>query len=67
MEEAGFELSVSGAERSVMLTGWLTLDLPDEPATKVRHRRDFDSQAVARGRKSRIKGIEGLRLSFRPR
>jgi hypothetical protein len=49
-----------------MLTGWITLNLRDEPATKVRHRRDFDSQAVARGKgwKNKIKGFEVLRTSF---
>jgi hypothetical protein len=49
-----------------MLTGWATLNWRDEPATKVRHRRDFDSQAVdrRRGWKNKIKGFEGLRPSF---
>ena len=48
LAETGFEISVTGAEGSVTLTGGGTLDLRDEPATKVRHRRDFDAQVVAR-------------------
>ena len=60
MEEAGFGLSVSDGECSVMFTGWPALNLGDEPATKVRHRRDFDSQAVA----TKSKALRGFPPDF---
>jgi hypothetical protein len=47
MKHARLDLSASGAERSFVLISWGTLDFRDEPVTKVRHRRDFDSQVVA--------------------